>query len=459
MSESLPQEPSTENPGAIKRLSARLMGWVEYVTAGVWRDQRNTLWVRLVKIVNLSARSFMRSDLQSIACGLTYRVMLAIVPALALLFAIARGFGFQNILTAQLFNYFPSQRRALETAMRFVDSYLEQASEGLFVGVGIVVLLWTLISLLGAVEDAFNLIWGVSRGRSLWRKITDYTAIFLILPILMICGSGLTVFMTATVRDVLPFMSPVVSVLLDVSSVVLIWLFFTGAYMLVPNTKVKFRNAFPAGVMAGIAYQVLQALFLSGQLYVSKYNAIYGGFAFLPLLLIWMQLVSLFLLAGAVVCYSAQNISFYSFTSEVQSISNDYRRRVAVGVMAVIVQRYQAGQPPLTANALAADYSIPQRLLDMLLHDLEEVGLVNRVVTGPDDRTPAYQPSRDLSELTVGQVIDLLANRGTTDFIPEFDKRFAQIIESVDHIEELVRTSDPVKLTDIHLNSVNQTNQ
>ena len=210
MSESLPQEPSTENPGAIKRLSARLMGWVEYVTAGVWRDQRNTLWVRLVKIVNPSARSFMRSDLQSIACGLTYRVMLAIVPALALLFAIARGFGFQNILTAQLFNYFPSQRRALETAMRFVDSYLEQASEGLFVGVGIVVLLWTLISLLGAVEDAFNLIWGVSRGRSLWRKITDYTAIFLILPILMLCGSGLTVFMTATVRDVLPFMSPVV---------------------------------------------------------------------------------------------------------------------------------------------------------------------------------------------------------------------------------------------------------
>lgn len=437
--------------GYLNRLMAKAMGWVEYATTGVWRDQRNNLWVRTVKIVNLSVRSFMRSDLQTMACGLTYRVMLAIVPALALLFAIARGFGFQNILTAQLFNYFPTQQRALETAMRFVDSYLAQASEGVFVGVGIVVLLWTLISLLGAVEDAFNQIWGVAGGRSLWRKITDYTAIFLILPVFMLCGSGLTVFMTATMRSVLPFMTPVVSVLLDISSVVLIWLFFTGAYMLVPNTKVKFRNALPAGIMAGIAYQVLQALFLNGQLYVSKYNAIYGGFAFLPLFLVWLQLVSLFLLAGAVVCYSAQNISFYSFTSEVQSISNDYRRRVGVGLMAVIVQRYHRGLPPLTATALAREYGIPQRLVDMLLLDLEQVALVNRVVLGSDDRLPSYQPARDLSTLTVGQVIDLLANRGTNDFIPEFDKRFAPVVEAVDAIEELVRTSAPVKLVDLPL--------
>lgn len=446
-------QPTSKQPlkPLFKRLTDRVMSWVQYVTEGVWHDQRNTLWVRLVKTVNLSASSFMRSDLQTIACGLTYRMLLAVVPALALLFAIGRGFGFQNILEAQLFSYFPSQRKALEVAMRFIDSYLSQASEGVFVGVGIVFLLWTLISLVGAVEDAFNLIWGVTRGRSIWRKITDYTAIFLILPVLMICGSGLTVFMTATVQDMLPFMSPVLSLILDLSSVVLIWLFFTGAYMLIPNTRVKFKNALPAGIMAGIAYQVLQALFVSGQLYVSKYNAIYGGFAFLPLLMVWMQLVSLFLLAGAVVCYSAQNISYYSFTSEVQNISIDYRRRVAVGMMAVIVKRYIAGEPPLTALEIAKDYNIPQRLVSTLLNDLEEVGLINRVVTTHEEQTPCFQPARDLSQLTVGEVIDLLANRGTTDFIPDFDSRFAPLLKIVDQIEQNIKTENPVRLTDLNI--------
>lgn len=433
-----------------KRLSAKAVTWWEYASVGIWSDQRDKLWLRIMKILNLSVRSFMRADLQTIACGLTYRALLAVVPALALLFAIGRGFGLQNLLTSQLFTYFPSQRKALEAAIGFVDSYLAQASEGLFVGVGIVLLLWTLISLVSAVEDAFNGIWGVTHGRSLWRKVTDYTAIFLILPVLMICSSGISVFMTSTVQAMLPFMTPFLSIVFDVASVVLIWFFFTGVYMLIPNVKVKFKNALPAGIMAGIAYQVLQVLFVSGQLYVSKYNAIYGGFAFLPLLLIWMQLVSLFTLAGAVVCYAAQSISLYSFTSEVQAISIDYRRRVAVGIIAVIINRYNNGDTPLSADQIAEKYSIPTRLVGILLAELEEVGLLNRVILGKDPQIPpAWQPARDLSDLTVGQIIDLLANRGTTDFIPDFDSRFAEVIECVDRIETAIRTENPVKVADL----------
>ncbi|MDE6428128.1 MAG: YihY/virulence factor BrkB family protein, partial [Muribaculaceae bacterium] len=321
----------------------------EYATVGVWHDRRNSLFVRAVKTVNLTVKSFLSTDLQSTACALTYRLILALVPALALIFAIGRGFGFQNLLESQLFNYFPSQRQALETGIKFVDSYLAQASEGIFVGVGIVVLLWTLISLIGAVEDAFNQIWGVKHGRTIWRKITDYTAIFLILPVLMVCGSGLTAFMSSSVENYLPFMTPVVSVALDLASVLLIWFFFTGVYMLIPNTKVKFKNAFPAGIMAGIAFQVLQWLFVSGQIYVSKYNAIYGGFAFLPLLLIWLQLVWLFTLSGALICYAAQSVTDYALESDVFGISFNYRTRIGLGILAVVNRRYQEGLKPLTA--------------------------------------------------------------------------------------------------------------
>ena len=416
-----------------RSLWARALKLWHYLSRGVWRDSRQLLWVKAVKAVNLTIKSFMSVDLQSTACALTYRLLLALVPALALLFAIGRGFGFQNLLKTQLFSYFPAQQKALETAITFVDSYLAQASEGLFVGVGIVVLLWTLISLVGAVEDAFNRIWGIKHGRTLWRKITDYTAIFLILPILMVCGSGITVFMSSTIEDYLPFMTPLVTWLLDVASVVLIWLFFTGLYMLVPNTKVKFRNALPAGILAGIAYQVLQALFVSGQLYVSKYNAIYGGFAFLPLLLIWMQLVWLFTLTGALLCYSAQSVSEYTMEEDVNSIAYNYKRRVLAGLLAVIVQRYEKGLQPLTATGMERSFGVPLRLVTNLLLDLEQMGLVSRVIVGKDQ--VAYQPARDLHDMTIGQLTKAYSDMGASGMVAGFDAEFKAVDTAFDHLE------------------------
>lgn len=92
-------------------------------------------------------------------------------------------------------------------------------------------LLWTLISLITNVEDVFNLIWGIKQGRSLWRKITDYTAIVLILPILMICASGIMVFMSSTLTSLFPagFFSPLLKVLFDLLSLVMTWLFLQAA--------------------------------------------------------------------------------------------------------------------------------------------------------------------------------------------------------------------------------------
>lgn len=423
----------------------------QYASAGVWHDRRNSLFVRLVKTVNLTVKSFLSTDLQSTACALTYKLLLALVPALALLFAIGRGFGFQNLLKSQLFNYFPSQRQALETAIKFVDSYLAQASEGLFVGVGIVVLLWTLISLLGSVEDAFNHIWGVKHGRTLWRKITDYTAIFLILPILMVCGSGLSAFMSSSIENYLPFISPVLSIALDVASVLLIWLFFTGVYMLVPNAKVKLKNALPAGIMAGIAFQILQWLFVGGQIYVSKYNAIYGGFAFLPLLLIWLQLVWLFTLSGALICYAAQSINDYAMESDVYGISFRYKTKIGLGLLAVISRRYQKGLPPLTATNLQHTFNIPLRLITLLLQEMEELKLVCRVLPTSNPELVAYQPARDLSDLTIGDVMKAFRGYGSHDFVTEFDHEFAELNKTLEQIEKTVCDSATTLVTDIEI--------
>ena len=321
----------------------------------------------------------MDSGLQVRAASLTYNTVLAIVPVLAMLFAIGRGFGFQNLLQKQLYDAFPSQHAMVSASLKFVDGYLAQASEGLFVGVGMVFLLWTMISLLSNVEDAFNIIWDVKRGRTLWRKATDYLAIFLILPVLMILSAGISIAMSTTLHSLLPFgfLSPAVEFLLDMASFAITCLCFTGAYMLIPNAKVKFVNALMAGFLAGVSFLVLRWLFLSGQLYVAKYNAIYGSFSFLPLFLLWLYLVWLITLIGAVLCYASQNTFALSFIGQVDSISPNYRRKVTIAVMALICRRFYDRQRRMKVTGLARTYELPARLVKDVVTQLVDVHLLD----------------------------------------------------------------------------------
>ena len=150
---------SDESKEAGTSLWQRIKRNLHYCISGVWDDTHSKFSVKALKVINLSVRSFLDRDLQQRAGSLTYNTVLAIVPALAMLFAIARGFGFQNLMQSELFRYFPAQRQALETALTYVDNYLSQASQGVFIGIGLVFLLWTLISLMSNVEDTFNHVW------------------------------------------------------------------------------------------------------------------------------------------------------------------------------------------------------------------------------------------------------------------------------------------------------------
>lgn len=445
---------SSKKDGWLARLIRRATGWYEYAIGGVWSDQRRNWRVNIVKTLNLSVRSFLNADLQNRAAALTYQTLLAIVPALALVFAICRGFGFQNLVQTQLLQAMPAQQKALETALKFVDSYLATSSEGIFVGIGILFLLWTLISLISSVEESFDKIWGLAQGRTLWRKVTDYTAILLILPVLMICASGITVFMSTTIQDALPFefLTPVVSTLLDICSLLLVWLFFAGTYMLIPNTKVKFKNAFISGIIAGTGFLILQWLFVNGQIYVTRYNAIYGSFAFLPLLLIWMQLVWLITLSGAVYCYSSQNIFEFSFSNEIARISEDYRWRIMLTVMTITVNRFVKGEPPLTDREISNQYGLPISLVSASVNHLLEEGLLLRVVEKSPDNGYGVTPALDPSTLTLGLVLRRLGNHGAKGFIPGFDNRYRSINGALDHIEEgALERADKILLTSLEI--------
>lgn len=404
----------------------RLSDNADYCMRRVWDDPSKSWKVRAIKVVNLSVRSFMDRDLQMRAGSLTYNTVLALVPALAMIFAIARGFGFQNLLQGQLMNYFPAQRQALSQALNYVENYLSQTSQGAFIGIGLVVLLWTLLSLMNNVEDAFNGVWGITRGRSMVRKFTDYTALMLLLPVLMVCTTGIEVLMSDTVQQVLAddFLSPVARMVLRFVPWLITWLVFTAAFAIIPNTRVNLSSALWSGLMCSVAFHLLQWLFVTGQVYVSKYNAIYGSFAFLPLLLVWLQLTWLITLSGVALTYAGQNYYNFAHSEQAAGISTRYADELALGILAMAAQRFSERKPPLTSNELLADIDLPSVLADKLLDRLTRAGLLTPV---GDSDTRAFVPAYDVAQLTVSDALDALSQLGNSDFISAADTRFSKL--------------------------------
>lgn len=428
----------------LRRYGIRLW-W--YWTGGVWNETRSNWYVNLAKTVNLSVRSILDTNLQQKAAALTFNTMLALVPTLAMIFAIGRGFGFQNLIESEIFNFVPVQREELSNVFTFVDSYLAQSSEGIFVGVGILFLLWTLISLLSNVEDAFNHIWGINKKRNFYRKVTDYIAIFFIIPILIVCTNGIKLFVLTMSSDT--FLSPVVEALLDIAPTVLTWLSFTLTFMLIPYTKVKLKYALISGFLCAIVFQLLQWLMVSGQIYVSKYNAIYGSFAFLPLLLIWIYLSWQVCLAGVVLTYSSQNIFRFNFRDNINEISQRYMTDVTIVILAIVAKRFCQQRPPYTKLDITEKYDIPIRLVGAVVDHLVDVKLLSSVI-GKDDREVAYQPAFDLEHLTLRSAKERLRNWGKSGFIPSLQIKFEPTMRIIHKSYET--TADDILIKNLPLN-------
>ena len=322
----------------------------------------------------------------------------------------------------------------------------------MFVGVGIVFLLWTLISLLSNIEEAFNAIWDVKRDRSFYRKVTDYIAICLMVPVLMICSAGISIFMSTTIQDMfnLSFLTPVLDVVLEASPLVLCWLAFTLSFFLIPNTKVMFKYSAISGAICAVAFQILQLLFVNGQIYVSKYNAIYGSFSFLPLMLIWLQLSWLILLFGCVLTYSLQNVFAFNFLGDSEKMSYDYSKKVAVILMTAVVKRFEKEKTPLTRAQLSDYYDIPIRIVTNLCEKLYRAKLISYTIL-PNDRV-GISPAVNVATLSAGELFRRLDNVGDSNFIPRFSIIYGNVLARISQwFDTTYKDLEPYLLKDIEL--------
>ncbi|WP_080905033.1 YihY/virulence factor BrkB family protein [Parabacteroides sp. Marseille-P3160] len=398
---------------------------IRFVTYDIWRitDKEvvgfRQIYINTIKTIILAIRGFQDEGLQTRASALTYSTLLSIVPLLAVLVGIATGFGMQETVQKQLFEYFPGQTVALTKAFEFVQSYLAQAQGGVIIGVGFIFLFYTVVNLISSIEDTFNQIWQIQKSRPWYRKITDYLALFLILPILMTISSGISIFMSTLRNSFLSnyiLFTPFVDTLLNIAPFVIIILVFTFLYIFLPNTKVRFLNGLIAGVITGFAFQLFQYLYISGQIWVSKYNAIYGSFAALPLLLLWLQLSWLLCLFGAEIAYASQNVKKFSFERDSKNISRRYKDYLTLLIASLIVKRFEKGEEPYTADELSDLYQIPIRLTTDILYLLKDLGIITETLGQDDPRIIHYQPAIDINRITVGFLLQRIDEAGSENF-------------------------------------------
>lgn len=386
-----------------------------FVTYTIWHvrlsklDARQGVLVRQVRVLSLALKGFNEDKCFTKATALTYYSLFSIVPILALIFAIAKGFGFERNLQDQLLSSYPEYSDLLGKAFQYAGSMLTTAKGGVIAGFGVLLLLWTVLRLLVSIEEIFNEIWEVSQGRSWVRKVTDYLTVMLISPVLLIIAGGLTVAIQTKMGS-LQFLGSSSTFLVNLLAYVLVAGVFTFLFTVMPNTKIKVKSAMVAAVVSTVLFELVQWAYLEFQIGASRLNAIYGGFAALPLFFIWVQYSWYVVLFGAEVAYSHQHADHYELEEEINTISPRYKKTIALMIANLVSRNFYNGEKALTAQEIAEKLDLPFKLVKLIIKDFIDTGLFSELHT--ESGFVSYQPGVTESKFSVRYLFDQLERKG-----------------------------------------------
>jgi membrane protein len=402
-----------------------------FLNIGIWEIRLTEInpfkafVIRWLRVFLFASRQFYQDKCPERASALTYYSLLSIVPVIGLVFGIAKGFGLEKIIQNQILQFAQRggwQVEIVNRILNFSSSLLEQTRGGLIAGVGVIFLFWTLISILGNIEGSFNDIWEVRRSRTYMRKFTDYLAIAVFTPILVIISSSFTVVAASQAKLIvqkialLGAISPVIFFLLNLLPYVSIWFLLILNYMVLPNTRVPLRAGIFAGIAAGTIYQIVQWIYIKFQIGVASYGYIYGSFAALPLFLVWLQISWMIVLFGAEIAFAYEHVETFGFHPDHSRISMSSKKVLMLKIFHLLVKRFSQGEAPLSARQIAHALEIPVRLVRQLLNELAGVGLVIETTKGKEHEV-TFQPAKAIENITVKHTLDAIERHGDT-FLP-----------------------------------------
>lgn len=439
----------------MKKNFSKVIGFVRY---DMWRrttTEIDTWYKRLgyivARTIALVVRGFTSKNLNDTAKALTFSLIFAVVPILAMIVAVAKGFGVVDIIQNQLNASFLGETNMVPTIMEMVDRYLETAQGGVFIGVGILILLWAVYSFFQSVETAFNRIWNVQKSRSILRQVTTYIAIVVLIPVLIVCSAGINIFLHTTIESTIEISA--LHEFFHTSGVkflqfVLVWLLFTVMYIAVPNTKVKFMSALIPGILMGTLFQLLQMLSVYLIAMLSRTSIVYGAFATIPILMTWLQYTSMLILIGAQMAYAIQNNEEFEYEQDLNTMSRRYKDFIMLYLLSIIIKRFEADEAPLTAHELAIRDHLPIRLVNRLLSRMVETGLLREVFTENEEER-RYQPALDTHKISVGMVIDRIDAQGTELFLQTPSEEMVNFWENYTKMKEKDTTLNQILVNEL----------
>ena len=366
------------------------------------------------------------------ASALTFYSTLSFIPVVALILAIARGFGADESLQNWLKEQSYTNPEVIQWIMDIAAKALDNTKGGLIAGFGVVLLIWSVIRMLSSTELAMNRIWGVKKGRTLVKKFTDYMSILFIAPILVVLISSMNVFMMSNLQvyamdeGLLSYASVALKAILTIVPYVLVWFLFIFLYMFMPTTPVRFKYALVAGIVAGTIFQIVQWFYIRFQVGVSSYNAIYGGLAALPLLLVWLQLSWSIVLWGTELFYIMRNRHFlyrenmYAGKRWVDNVD------VTLKMLTFISDEYTHNHGGPTLASICKRLRMSSSKVRIILQELVDKKVLVEV---REDDDVSYFPAVDFHQLAYSDIIVRLShideNRGEA-----WKVRF---VEAIDH--------------------------
>lgn len=404
--------PAAKRPGLLRRIS-------NYFRAGIWRTRLGELHglhrqaFRFFRTVYLAAREFRNDRCPQQASALTVYSLLSIVPGAAIALVIARGLGLEDNLEAFVRESFNWRSEVVDIIANSARSLITSTSTGLITGVGVVFLLWSIVAVLGGIENAFNQIREVRSPRNWPRRLGDYLVVVLAGTILLVISSGVAVLIESQLFIIGQYSiggSLFATVILRMLGLLAIAALFSFLYLIMPGERVSVGPAVFGGLLAGGLYLVVQWVYIKLQVGVAQYAAIYGGFVAIPLFLVWVQVSWNIVLFGAELSFAHENAETYGFEPDYARLSETGRRLLSLRMMCLLAGNLAAAGPPLTADEISRRLEIPHRLVRHLLRRLVGTSLVTVTPRGPR----AYAPALGVDALTIKFVTDRLDEyRGT----------------------------------------------
>jgi membrane protein len=391
-----------------------------------------TFWVRMGHVM---LDEIVTGDLRLRAMGLVYTSILSLVPLLAFAFAVLKGFGVQNKLQPVLVNLFaPMGPKGVEIAGKIID-FVNNVKAGVLGVLGLVMLLYTVISLVRKVEEAFNHVWRVREPRSLAEGFGHYISVIMIGPLLLVAALGLTATVSShtAVEHIVDF-API-GVLLVAAAKLLPYLFviaaFTFIYMFVPHTHVQFRSALTGAVVAGVAWELAGWLFTVLTVSSTRLTAIYSGFAILVMFMIWLYVSWTIVLLGSLLAFYVQNPELARHGLKKNEVGGRTMERVALHVMYLIGRAFEESHTPWSREQLARRLHLPTDLILDVLDRLRQRGLI-MILSGKIRR---YMPAADMEKITLREVI--LAVRQNPALQGDADRHIKPITQAEEVMHKL----------------------